>query len=93
MFKISKVLLVGLWIAQCGSVSAGAGNYGDFKAAAVVFGLGCTAVGGVATLGLVQSYKWAKNSTGAKKYIGMGMLTTAGIATIFGLGYGIAKLK
>ena len=98
MFKKSSkalLLLGSLLLTQCNPIKAG--GYPDSGDAFLVIGLagvGIRVVGGtVGSVALYKSFQWAKNGTGLKKYLGYGFLTTAGVATLVGLGYGWAKIN
>jgi hypothetical protein len=95
MFKVSRILLIaGLLAAQSSPVNAGApGDYSGFGKLAVVGGLGCIGVGCIAGVALYKSFQWAWNGQGPRKYVGRTILGTAGIAAVFGAGYGISKLN
>lgn len=90
MLKLSaKVALIGsLLTASCPSVFALENRYNfDFRPAFVGFTLGGIAAGGVASLALMKSYKWASKEQGPKKYIGRTVLGATGLGTLLGLGY------
>ena len=103
MFKLSsKILLIcALLAGQSNFVTAGDGAIGPSQEGLIIgaaaIGLVGAGVGIAGFWGLNKSYKWAKQEKGPKKYIGCGIVATAGIAAIFGLGcglgYGIAKLR
>ncbi|MFA6066578.1 MAG: hypothetical protein WC707_05360 [Candidatus Babeliaceae bacterium] len=99
MFKVSsKILLMcSLLAAQSNFVHVGAGAIGPSErgiiAGAISIGFIGVGVGVAGVFGLMKTYQWAKQEQGPKKYIGRGILVTAGAATFFGFGYGIAKLS
>jgi len=90
MLKSSTTILFicSLLTASCPSVHALENRYNfDFRPALVGFALGGIAAGGVATLALLKSYKWARKEQGPKKYIGRTVLGATGIGAILGFGY------
>jgi len=99
MFKTStKILLTASLLAsQCSSVHAGAPTGQEFEKGLAVIGVGIAAagigVGAAGFWGLSKSFEWARNGNGAKKNIGRAVLAATGIAVVFGLGYGMAKIK
>ena len=94
MFKVSKKLILAsaLLIAQ-GSCLAGGGYDDIFTNGLIGVGVIAAGTGAATTAGLYGAYKMAKKPAGFQRNVGRGILGSAAVVSLVGLGYLVGKSK